>query len=584
VINLDEPFFFSLYVKDIYFQQQEDFMNPVKNIRDQIRKVVEGALAQCVTAGKFSLGVPAEFVVEVPKQKDHGDFACNVAMLLAKPLRTAPRGIAEMIAAAIACPPGGLLQKVEVAGAGFINFYLNPQWLQAIPRLVEEQGSAYGRGAPTGQKIQVEFVSANPTGNLHMGNARGGAFGDSLASLLEAAGHAIEREYYINDAGNQIEMLAVSLEARYLQLLGHDAPFPENGYAGQDLVESVKELIAEYGEAFIGLEPSVRREELTRIALADKLDYIKTTLERFGIVYDHWFKESALYENGQVQAVVAYLQEQGCTYEQEGAIWLKTGAGDADKDAVLVRANGIPTYFAADIAYHKDKFDRGFHRVIDIWGADHHGHVARMKGAMAAIGRDPDALSMVLVQLVRLYRGGEIVRMSKRTGTTVSLDELLDEVGVDAARFFFVMRNPDSHLDFDLELARQTSQENPVYYAQYAHARICSVFRQAQAAGLSLPAAAEADASVMGAAEFSVLRKIADYPEEVAGAAEALAPHRLARYVLDLAGDFHSYYNHNRVLGEDQALQTARLVLLKTIQITINNALAILGVSAPEQM
>ena len=430
----------------------------------------------------------------------------------------------------------------------------------------------------------MEFVSANPTGNLHMGNARGGALGDSLANLLSTFGYEVEREYYINDAGNQIEIFGASLEARYLQLLGKDVAFPENGYAGQDLVESVKKIIQLLGNSLVALDSTVRRKKLIEIALKEKLAYIRETLENFGVTYDVWFNESSLHSQGKVKEVIDFLQAKGHAYELEGAIWLKTGALEEDKDEVLVRANGIPTYFAADIAYHKDKFDRGFDQVIDIWGADHHGHVARMKEAIGFVGYDPEALTMLLVQLVHLYRGEQLVRMSKRTGTTVALDELLDEVGKDAARFFFVMRNPDSHLDFDLELARQTNQDNPVYYVQYAHARICSVFRQAEAAGIMLLPEAEIDMTVIGEPEFKLLSKVADYPNEIEGAAKSLAPHRIARYVLDLAGELHSYYNHHRVLCEDQALQFARLQVLKSVQITIHNALTVIGVSAPEQM
>jgi arginyl-tRNA synthetase len=562
-------------------------MNPVRDIRDQIRGVIYEALRRSQEAGQISLAESPAFVVEIPKQKDHGDFACNVAMLLARPLKMAPRAIAEIIVAHLDRADeerDSFIEKIDIAGAGFINFYLNPRWLWPIPALIQQEDAAYGRGVTRAERVQVEFVSANPTGNLHMGNARGGAFGDSLASLLAAAGYAVEREYYINDAGNQIEMLALSLEARYFQLLGREVPFPENGYAGQDLIDAVKALIAEYGDRFLNCPEAERREELTRLSLKEKLAYIRETLNRFDIHYDVWFKESALYASGEVQAVIAELTARGRTYEQEGAIWLQTGTPEEDKDAVLVRANGVPTYFAADIAYHKNKFDRGFDRVIDIWGADHHGHVARMKEAMAAIGYNPDALSMALVQLVRLYRSGTIVKMSKRTGTTVSLDELLDEVGKDAARFFFVMRSPDSHLDFDMELARQANQENPVYYVQYAHARICSVFREAKTTGVAWPERAQVDFSVMGEAERVLLKKVADYPDEIEAAAEALAPHRIARYILDLAGDFHSYYNHNRVLQAEPALRAVRLTVLDAVRITLRNALTLLGVSAPEQM
>jgi arginyl-tRNA synthetase len=430
----------------------------------------------------------------------------------------------------------------------------------------------------------VEFVSANPTGNLHMGNARGGAIGDTLANIMERAGYLVEREFYINDAGNQIEIFAQSLEARYLQLLGQDAVFPENGYAGQDVVDTVKRIIRSRKDSLLGLSSEVRRQRLVDYALEEKIRYIQKTLDDFGIKYDVWFSERTLHAAGKINEVIDELRGKGYIYEEEGALWFKSTLFGDEKDEVVVRTNGAPTYFAADIAYHKNKFERGFDWVINVWGADHHGHVARMKGAIEAIGYDPGQLDILLMQLVRLYRGGHIVKMSKRTGTTVALDELIEEVGKDAARFIFVMRSPDSQMDFDLELAKQKSLENPVYYVQYAHARIMSIFRQAHAAGISLKSPDEIDLKVMGEEELLLLRKVADFPEENAIAARNLAPHRIARYVLDLAGLFHSFYNHNRVLNEDLALQEARLVLMRVVQITIKNCLDILGVSAPEQM
>lgn len=433
--------------------------------------------------------------------------------------------------------------------------------------------------------MQVEFVSANPTGNLHMGNARGGALGDTLANILDRAGYNVEREFYINDAGNQVEVFAESLEARYLQLKGFDVKFPEDGYAGQDVIETVRNIISTYKDSLLDMESAARRQIMLDFALTEKIDYIKRTLKNFGIEYEVWFSERSLHETGQVDMVIEQLNEKGYVYEKEGALWFKSSEFGDEKDEVLKRANGIPTYFAADIAYHLDKFKRGFDWVINIWGADHHGHVARMKGAMQALGYDPAALEILLMQLVRLYRGGTLVRMSKRTGTTISLDELIEEVGRDAARFTFVMRSPDSHLDFDLELAKQKSLENPVYYVQYAHARICSVFRQAAAYNVDLPSVDEVDAALLNEEdELALLRKIAEFPEEIAIAARTVAPHRMARYVLDLAGLFHSYYNHHRVLNVDPELQKARLLLLMVTRITIQNGLGILGVSAPEQM
>jgi len=410
------------------------------------------------------------------------------------------------------------------------------------------------------------------------------AIGDPLANILVRAGYNVEREFYINDAGNQIDKFAQSLEARYLQLMGQDVAFPEDGYAGQDVVDTVKNIIKTEKDALLSLSSEARRQKIVDYALQEKISYIQNTLTQFGIHYNVWFNEKTLHSSGKIDEVIKYLQDREYIYESEGALWFKSTQFGDEKDEVVIRANGLPTYFAADIAYHKNKFERGFDWVINVWGADHHGHVARMKGAMQAIGYNPEQLDILLMQLVRLLRGGQIVRMSKRTGTTVSLDELIEEVGKDAARFLFVMRSPDSQMDFDLELAKQKSLDNPVYYVQYAHARIMSIFRQAEIAGVKLKNPQEVDLTVIGEVELQLLRKIADFAEENAIAARNLAPHRIAHYVLDLAGLFHSFYNHNRVLNDNSALQDARLVIMEVTRITIKNALDILGVSAPEQM
>lgn len=560
-------------------------MNPIESIQESLRGKIAEAVNQAVQNELLAIDTIPEFVIEVPREKEHGDFAVNIAMLLARQARMAPRKIADILAGIMEQSPDPWIERVEVAGAGFINFFLSKAWLYDIPLTIHKLGERYGCGSSRMGKVQVEFVSANPTGNLHMGNARGGAIGDSLANILDRAGFQVEREFYVNDAGNQIEIFADSLEARYLQLTGHNVSFPENGYAGQDVIDTVKHIIAQYGKDLGAMSAAQRRSIIVEYALKEKVEYIKNTLVGFGINYDVWFHEKALHENGDIDRVLTELEQQGFIYESEGALWFKTTRFGDEKDEVVRRANGLPTYFAADIAYHRNKFERGFDWVINVWGADHHGHVARMKGAMEALGIEPDRLDIVLMQLVRLYRKGNLVRMSKRTGTTVSLDELIEEVGKDAARFFFVMRSPDSHLDFDLELAKQQSQENPVYYVQYAHARICSIFRQAKAAGMHMGEADQIDASLLiEEEEIALLRKLADFPEEIKIAARTLAPHRIARYVLDLAGLFHSFYNHHRVLNEDQHLQDARLLLMEATGITIKNALQILGVTAPEQM
>ncbi|MGB4018228.1 MAG: arginine--tRNA ligase [Syntrophomonadaceae bacterium] len=560
-------------------------MNPIESIQESIRGKIVEAINQAVQTEQLNIETIPDFVIEVPREKEHGDFAVNVAMLLARQARMAPGKIAAILVDIMEQNGDPQIERVEVAGAGFINFFLSKAWLYDIPGLIHQMGDRYGSNPNHQGKVQVEFVSANPTGNLHMGNARGGAIGDSLANILDRAGYQVEREYYVNDAGNQIEIFADSLEARYLQLTGHNVSFPENGYAGQDVIDTVKSIISKYGSDLGELSAEERRSLIVDYALEEKVAYIENTLASFGISYDVWFHEKSLYESGEIDRVLCDLEEKGFVYESEGALWFKSTRFGDEKDEVVRRANGLPTYFAADIAYHRDKFARGFDWVINVWGADHHGHIARMKGAMEALGIEPDRLDVVLMQLVRLYRKGNLVRMSKRTGTTISLDELIEEVGKDAARFFFVMRSPDSHLDFDMELAKQQSQENPVYYVQYAHARICSIFRQAKAAGVLMSAVEEIDASLLiEEEEIELLRKLADFPEEIKISARTLAPHRIARYVMDLAGLFHSFYNHHRVLNDNQSLQDARLLLMETTRITIKNALQILGVTAPEQM
>ncbi|MGE5397555.1 MAG: arginine--tRNA ligase [Chitinophagales bacterium] len=560
-------------------------MNFIAEIKQEIKNKINSALEGLQKKGELPpLEIP-DYVLEVPREANHGDFAANVAMLLARQARMAPRKIAELIVAEIELPPL-LVERVEVAGAGFINFYLKNDWLFKVPAEILRLGKDYGRELKkNNHKIQVEFVSANPTGDLHMGNARGGAIGDSLANILDAAGNIVEKEYYINDAGNQIDLFAASLEARYLELLELPFEFPEGGYAGHDVVETAVEALAEFDHDLVDLSVSDRRDKLVRFALKNRVDYINKTLRRFGIEYDVWFNESSLHSSGEVMRVIDDLESKGYIYEKEGAKWFKTTLFGDEKDEVVIRNNGVPTYFAADIAYHKNKFERGFDTVINIWGADHHGHVARMKGAIEALDYNSEALEVILMQLVRLYRDGEIVRMSKRTGTLVTLDELLDEVGKDAARFSFVMRSPDSHLEFDMDLARKESQENPVYYAQYAHARICSILRQAESQGIEFPDVETVDFSVLKEEEeLALLRSLADFPEEIQIAARTRAPQRIPHYITELAGLLHGFYFHHRVLNVEPEFRDSRLALMKAVGITLANALALIGVSAPERM
>ena len=558
-------------------------MSLVEQVTEQVRSEIEQGIINAKEAGRFSYEEMPAFIVEVPKDKSHGDFATNAAMLLTKQAKMKPRDIAQAIVDSLN-KDSKLIDKVEIAGPGFINFYLSQNWVYDILPTVEEQDEKFGFvDVGHGEKVQVEFVSANPTGLLHMGNARGGALGDSLANLLKMAGYDVTKEFYINDAGNQIVNLGLSLEARYRQELGDvDYPFPEKGYHGKDIIDTAKRIIAEVGDSYLALPEEERQQKMIATALDEKISAIKSGLKDFGVEYDVWFSETSLHESGAVKEVVDLLTEKGLTYEKEGALWLKTTEFGEEKDEVLVRSNGIPTYFAADIAYHKNKYDRGFKRVINIWGADHHGHVARMKRSMDAIGYNGDDLTILLMQLVRLYQNGEVVRMSKRTGQYVTLQELIEDVGKDAARYFFIMRNPDSHLDFDLDLAKQQSSDNPVYYVQYAHARINSILT---ATGKAAPKAAECDLTLLTEeSELELIRKIANLPTEIAYAAQELEPYRMARYATDLATLFHSFYNSCRVLTDDEALRDARLVLVNATRITLRNVLTLLGVSAPERM
>ena len=551
--------------------------------RQLIREAVIKAMEAAKAADKLDYEELADFAVERPREAAHGDFAVNVAMLMAKACRKAPRDIAKLIAEYIDFSGTGIAE-MEIAGPGFINFRMENGWLGSCLEEIIAAGDDFGRcDIGQGEKIQVEFVSANPTGELHMGNARGAAIGDSLASILDMAGYQVEREFYVNDAGNQIEKFARTLNALYLMELGEEAEFPEDGYHGADLPVLIKKLVGEIGDKYLHIDESLRKEYLAEYALKAKLTDIRESLANFGVEYDCWFSERTLHEGGAIKEVLNTLKERGWLLEKDDAVWLDCERFGEEKPEVLVRANGIPTYFAADIAYHKNKYDRGFAAVIDIWGADHHGHVARMKGAMEALGYDRERLEVILMQFVRLYQNGELVRMSKRTGRFVTLDELVDEVGRDAARFFFVMRGADSLIDFDMDLARSQSADNPVYYVQYAHARICSILRSAAEQGVHPQPGA--DMSQLNApAELQLIRRLADYPDEIADAARLREPHRIATYLLDLAGLFHNFYGQCHCIVEQNELMQARLSLVQACAATFKSALNALGVSAPEHM
>ena len=559
----------------------------VKTAENQLRQAVLDALGQAVAAGELPAEPIPAFGIEVPADRAHGDLAANVAMVSARALHRAPRQIAEAILAHLSLT-GTYLERAEVAGPGFLNFFLSPSFYAAVVAEVLEAGAQYGRSDfGGGKKVMVEFVSANPTGPMHMGNARGGALGDCLASVLDAAGYDVWREFYVNDAGNQIEKFGLSLDVRYQQhFRGEDAvELPEDAYHGDDIREHAENFAAIYGDKYLDAPEAERRAALVQYALPLNIEKMHRDLEKYRIVYDEWFRESVLHNDGELKATIDLLTEKGMTYEKDGALWYKASEHGGEKDEVLVRANGDPTYFAADIAYHRNKIARGFDTCIDVWGADHHGHVARMKGAMDAVGLDGSRLHVVLLQLVRLMQNGEVVRMSKRSGKAIQLADLLDEVPVDAARFFFNLREAGSQMDFDLGLAVEQSSSNPVYYVQYAHARICSIFKNLQADGVT-PRACTAQelARLTEPAEKELIRHIAAYTGEIIEAARDYDPARITRYCMDLAGLFHKFYNSCRVKGEEEPLMQARLALCEATRTTLRNALSMLKIAAPETM
>lgn len=556
------------------------------NPLEQINQALKEAIAEAIIAAGLAQreDIPA-LVLEVPKDKAHGDLATNAAMQLSRIAKKNPRQIAEELIGHLDYAKAGI-EQAEIAGPGFINFRLGKSYLYPVIEQVYSQGDNYGRvNAGQGERVEMEFVSANPTGSLHLGHARGAAVGDALCNVLDFAGYEVTREYYINDAGNQVINLCKSIEARYLQELGQDVPMPEDGYHGEDIKGFAKELVAEKGEALLSMTEEERTAFLRSYGLEKELAKIKRDLGRFRVDFDIWFSETSLYEDGQVEASLTELRDKGQTYEQDGATWLRTTEYGDDKDRVLVKNDGTYTYLTPDISYHRNKYDRGYNRMINIWGADHHGYIPRIKAAMQALGKNPEQLTVLIAQMVSLFQDGEKVKMSKRTGKAVTMVDLMDEVGVDAIRYFFTMRSMDSHLDFDMDLAISTSNENPVYYVQYAHARICSIFRQAEEQGIVIPEPGAVNFSKLTAEhEFDLLRKMGELPEEIVIAAGSYAPHRLVRYVYELAAMLHSYYRAERVITEDADQTAARLVLLGAVRIVIANVLRLIGVSAPERM
>ena len=580
-------------------------INMVQNAKEQAAALAMAAYQAAVADGTLPQAEVKTAPVEIPKDTANGDFTTTFALAASKALRQAPRSIAQALLDHMDLT-GSYFASAEIAGPGFLNFRLNDSWYAAVCEAVEAEGAAYGTADYLkGQKIMVEFVSANPTGPMHMGNARGGVLGDTLASVLAACGADVTREFYVNDAGHQIDKFAHSIEARYLQLIqGEDAvPFPEDGYQGEDIRDLARAYYEQNGDKLVDVPEQERQETLAQFGLSVNLPKMKTDLERYKIHYDNWFYESTLHESGYVQETVDLLTERGWTYEKDGALWLRTadilrdhfrkqGKKEADiekldlKDDVLRRANGFYTYFAADIAYHRNKFAvRGFDKVINIWGADHHGHVARLKGAMDALGLDgTNRLDIVLMQLVKLLRDGEVVRMSKRTGKAISLSDLLDEVSVDAARWYFNAK-PDTQMEFDLGLAVREDSENPIYYVEYAHARICSLLQILGKEGVSVPAQADVDMSLLaGETEMALIKQIAQFSEVIKLAARDYDPSYINRYLQELATCFHRFYTACHIRGEEPAVQSARLKLADETRIVLRNGLKLIGVDAPEKM
>ena len=579
--------------------------NLIQSAKAQVSQLTAQAYEAAVAAEALPAGVELKGSVEIPKDPQNGDYASSVAMAGAKAMKMAPRAIAQALVDHMDLA-GTIFSSVEIAGPGFLNFRLGHKWYGDVLAEIEKEGPLYGQSDEGhGEKVMVEFVSANPTGPMHMGNARGGVLGDTLASVLQKSGADVWREFYVNDAGNQIDKFARSLDARYQQLIrGEDAvEFPEDGYHGDDIRELARLFYQQEGEKYLDCDEKTRHDALAKFGLDHNIPKMKTDLARYGIQYDAWFFESTLHESGYVADSVKALTQRGYTYEKDGALWLatsrilaenlkKAGKSDEDieklglKDDVLRRANGFYTYFAADIAYHRNKFAvRGFDKVINVWGADHHGHVARLKGAMDALGLDGEhRLDIVLMQLVKLVRDGEVVRMSKRTGKAISLTDLLDEIPVDACRYFFNAK-PETQMEFDLGLAVREDSENPVYYVQYAHARICTLLKALEAEGYTVPAAGEVDFSLLsGEAEQALIKKIAAYSQVVRLAARDYDPSHINRYLTELAGDFHRFYTACRIKGEERPVLLARLKLADTARSVLKNAMTLIGCTAPEKM
>ena len=558
----------------------------VKETESKLYDAIVNAVNTATDKGDLPEAQMPKFIIEKPADKKNGDFSSNIAMAGARAYHQAPRAIAEAIVKNFSFDDG-YIDRCEIAGPGFINFYLSDKYYSEILKDVVESGDSYGRSDyGEGKRILVEFVSANPTGPMHIGNARGGAIGDCLASVLDAAGYDVQREFYINDAGNQIEKFATSLEVRYLQECGKDIELPEDAYHGADITAHARNFFAQVGDKYADCDSQERRDALVAYALPKNIEGLEADLGKYRIKYDKWFKESTLHNDGSVKAIIDALKEKGVTYELDGALWFKASEFGNDKDIVLIRANGIPTYIVPDIAYHYNKLvTRGYDKAIDVLGADHHGYIPRMKAALTALGIDADRLDIVIMQMVRLVSNGETIKLSKRSGKAITLNTLLEEVPIDAARFFFNLREPNSHFDFDLELAAKQSSENPVYYVQYAHARICSIIKKAKEEGIDI---SNVDDSVLNRLctdeERELISHLAGLTDEIINAAKIYDPAKITHYVIELATLFHKFYNAHRVVTDDRELTQARLYLCTAVKNTIKNILVMLKVDVPESM
>lgn len=558
----------------------------VKEVENKLNDAIALAVEKATQSGDLPEAEMPKFIIEKPADKKNGDFSSNIAMAGARAYHQAPRMIAEAIVKNFSLD-GGYIDRCEIAGPGFINFYLSDKYYSDVLKDIVSSGDNYGRSDyGEGKKMLVEFVSANPTGPMHIGNARGGAIGDCLASVLDAAGYDVQREFYINDAGNQIEKFATSLEVRYLQECGKDVELPEDAYHGEDITVHARNFFSEVGDKYAECDSQERRDALVAYALPKNIAGLEADLGKYRIKYDKWFRESTLHNDGSVQKIIEALKEKGVTYEQDGALWFKASEFGNDKDIVLIRANGIPTYIVPDIAYHYNKLvTRGYDKAIDVLGADHHGYIPRMKAALTALGLDADRLDIVIMQMVRLVRNGETIKLSKRSGKAITLNTLLEEVPIDAARFFFNLREPNSHFDFDLELAAKQSSENPVYYVQYAHARICSIIKKAADEGIEVTTPSEEALNRLNSSEErDLISHLASLTDEIIGAAKSYDPARITHYVIELATLFHKFYNAHRVVSDDKELTEARLFLCTAVKNTIKNILVMLKVDVPESM